>query len=152
MQFRLAAARKRRGVLMYGLLACAMLRASYSVYANEPWSVSVQSPVVGGDRVATVAPMSELTHPGTIMARLWLGFYQTGLRPVMHSSCMMVPTCSRYAIDAVQKHGPFIGVVLTADRLLHEADEQRLYGQMDQHGHGYTPDPVSNNDFWWYQP
>jgi putative membrane protein insertion efficiency factor len=33
-------------------------------------------------------------------------------------SCMFVPTCSQYAIEAIKKHGPIKGIYLSALRIL----------------------------------
>jgi hypothetical protein len=63
----------------------------------------------------------------------------------------MYPTCSQYGIQAMHKHGPLIGIVMTADRLMHEADE-RDFAPARKVGNRYRfIDPVENNDFWWYK-
>lgn len=44
-------------------------------------------------------------------------FYQ--LLPLhSHSACRFYPTCSNYAIDAINIHGPFKGLILTLKRVL----------------------------------
>ena len=63
----------------------------------------------------------------------------------------MDPSCSRYSLLAIQKHGAAIGIVMTADRLLHEADEQKISREVRTAGQAFCLDPVSNNDFWWYE-
>jgi len=48
---------------------------------------------------------------------------------------------------------PFSGttaIVMTADRLLHEADEQSKHLIVIETGKALCLDPVENNDFWWY--
>lgn len=47
---------------------------------------------------------------------LWL--YQHGVSPVNPNRCGFRPSCSAYGSVAVREHGPFWGVLLTADRLL----------------------------------
>jgi hypothetical protein len=37
--------------------------------------------------------------------------------------CPSYPTCSSYALEALREHGPLLGLVLTAGRLVSEADE-----------------------------
>jgi putative membrane protein insertion efficiency factor len=43
--------------------------------------------------------------------------YQLALSPWLGSACRFEPTCSRYAIEAVQRHGPIRGSWLAAKRL-----------------------------------
>ena len=63
----------------------------------------------------------------------------------------MYPTCSQYSVQAIHEHGPLIGIVMTADRLIHEADE-RDYAFTIKVGNRYRyADPLENNDFWWYK-
>ena len=45
-------------------------------------------------------------------------FYQVFLSPLFPSSCRFHPTCSEYAKEAVQCHGPIKGLWLAARRLL----------------------------------
>jgi uncharacterized protein len=79
-----------------------------------------------------------------------LRFYQNVLSVVTVSHCPMIPSCSKYSMDAVRKHGAFVGVAMTADRLYHEGSER--YWTPIVRGNGRTRflDPVENNDFWWY--
>ena len=43
--------------------------------------------------------------------------YQVFLSPIHGPSCRFQPTCSTYAIEALQRHGPFWGVILSVRRL-----------------------------------
>ncbi|MCE1198513.1 MAG: membrane protein insertion efficiency factor YidD [Marinilabiliales bacterium] len=45
-------------------------------------------------------------------------FYRGAISPLTPPSCRHIPTCSRYAIDAVKVHGPLIGFWLATGRLL----------------------------------
>lgn len=46
-------------------------------------------------------------------------FYQKFISPLKgHSSCKYYPTCSQYAIEALQRRGFFIGIALTTWRIL----------------------------------
>ncbi|MBW1925799.1 MAG: membrane protein insertion efficiency factor YidD [Deltaproteobacteria bacterium] len=56
-----------------------------------------------------------------MLSKLILSFlriYRLLLSPVLPMSCRFVPSCSRYAEEAVIRHGPIKGMVLTAKRLL----------------------------------
>ena len=56
------------------------------------------------------------------MKKILLGiirFYQKYLSGAKgYSSCKYYPTCSRYAIEAIEKYGAFKGVLLAAWRIL----------------------------------
>lgn len=45
-------------------------------------------------------------------------FYKACISPMLPPSCRYVPTCSQYAIDAIQIHGPLKGLWLATRRLL----------------------------------
>lgn len=44
--------------------------------------------------------------------------YRFFLSPWLGSACRFTPTCSQYALDALQQHGPAAGSYLAARRLL----------------------------------
>jgi len=44
--------------------------------------------------------------------------YQLFISPLIPPSCRFVPTCSQYAIDAIELHGPWRGMYLAIRRLL----------------------------------
>jgi len=79
-------------------------------------------------------------------------FFQRFISPVDGPRCRMYPTCSGYALQALDRHGPFLGTLLTVDRLLHE-------GSPEEHRHPVTVggrlryyDPLADNDFWLHPP
>lgn len=43
--------------------------------------------------------------------------YQYLLSPWLGNNCRFTPSCSHYAIEAIQTHGPLCGVGLSAKRL-----------------------------------
>lgn len=45
-------------------------------------------------------------------------FYRQYVSPLTPPSCRFTPTCSQYALEALQKHGPFKGLWLTVRRIL----------------------------------
>lgn len=65
-------------------------------------------------------------------------FYQKFISPLLPNSCRFTPTCSHYAVDAIRKHGPFVGLVLAVWRIL----RCNPWG-----GHGY--DPVPEHVYLW---
>ena len=58
--------------------------------------------------------------------------YQIALSPLLPGACRYSPTCSRYAIEAVSRHGALRGSWLAARRLL----RYHPFG-----GFGYDPVP-----------
>jgi hypothetical protein len=44
-------------------------------------------------------------------------FYRRFLSPLFPPACRFEPTCSRYAIEAIETHGPLKGLGLTLRRL-----------------------------------
>lgn len=45
-------------------------------------------------------------------------FYRKFISPLTPPSCRFTPTCSEYAIEAINKHGPFKGTWLAIRRVL----------------------------------
>lgn len=63
-----------------------------------------------------------LRSPGSAPQRVLIGavkFYRLMLSPWLGSSCRFEPTCSAYALTALERHGAATGVYLSARRLLH---------------------------------
>ena len=126
------------------LIAVNMILLSSTVDANDffpPWTFSHQER-------ASISPKEELSLPGVILKNGVI-FFSKYISPVDGDRCNMYPTCAAYSRQAIEKHGFVFGMLLTADRLIHEANETdsaplvRIYDRLR-----YL-DPVSNNDFWW---
>ena len=50
---------------------------------------------------------------------IWLiGLYRKYISPLKPPCCRFTPTCSAYAIEAFQKRGFFVGLILTVWRIL----------------------------------
>ncbi|WND04107.1 membrane protein insertion efficiency factor YidD [Temperatibacter marinus] len=64
--------------------------------------------------------------------------YQLFISPLLGSNCRYEPSCSSYAMEALEKHGGLKGTWLTAKRIL----RCHPWG-----GHGYDPvPPVADGD------
>lgn len=88
-----------------------------------------------------------------------LRFYQQVISQVDGPRSNMYPTGSAYARQVIKKHGVVRGVVLTAERLLHEGNEKKVSPRIRKYGVLRIYDPVEANDWWWqgsdnwvYQP
>jgi hypothetical protein len=78
-------------------------------------------------------------------------FFINYISKVDGDRCQMHPTCSSYSLHVIDMHGFFIGLVMTADRLIHESNEMD-YAPLIRVGNRFRYyDPICNNDFWWYQ-
>lgn len=44
-------------------------------------------------------------------------FYQLAISPYLPAACRYTPTCSHYAVEAIQKHGVWRGTRLAARRI-----------------------------------
>ena len=52
-------------------------------------------------------------------ALIWLiTFYRKRISPLKPPCCRFIPTCSAYAIEAIQKRGVIVGLILTTWRIL----------------------------------
>ncbi|MBP5392199.1 MAG: membrane protein insertion efficiency factor YidD [Bacteroidaceae bacterium] len=49
---------------------------------------------------------------------MFVRIYQRFISPLTPPSCRFTPTCSQYAVEALQKYGPFKGLWLALKRLL----------------------------------
>jgi len=78
-------------------------------------------------------------------------FFREYISPVDGDRCMMYPSCTGYSIEAVRKHGFFVGYIMTIDRLIHENNEMDLAPLRGTGDAARFYDPVENNDFWWYK-
>ena len=48
---------------------------------------------------------------------LFVRFYQVFISPLFPPTCRFTPTCSAYAIEAIQKKGPIRGLWMTIKRI-----------------------------------
>jgi len=68
-----------------------------------------------------------------ILLMIPIRIYQKFISPLLPAACRYTPTCSAYAVQALQKHGPFKGFYLAVKRILscHPWSKK----------HGYDPVP-----------
>jgi putative membrane protein insertion efficiency factor len=110
---------------------------------EEPWPKDPPGPGPGSQ-----TPPTSLS-PGQKAAQGVLRFFQEYISPVDGDRCPCYPTCSQYSVEVVRKHGVWIGLVMTFDRLIHESSEIRQAPLVKVYGTYRYYDPVENNDFWW---
>jgi len=82
--------------------------------------------------------------------RFMVELHRKYISPIDGKNCPMYPSCSRYSLQCFDKHGLFIGWVMTCDRLLRcGRDELRLCPEIIVNDELRCYDPLENNDFWW---
>jgi len=52
------------------------------------------------------------------IALIAVRFYQNAISPWLPPSCRFVPTCSAYAVEAIERYGFLRGTVLAVKRIL----------------------------------
>jgi len=70
------------------------------------------------------------------MLVLLIRVYRLGVSPMIGAHCRYQPTCSAYAIEALERHGLLRGTALAITRLLRCHPVKRLGG-----GEGFDPVP-----------
>ena len=90
--------------------------------------------------------------PGS-MAGTLIHIYQgplNHLSAVKDGGCPMHPNCSSYGLEALAKHGPLMGWIMTCDRLMRcGRDECDLSPEIIVDGRWKTLDTIDQNDRWW---
>lgn len=77
-----------------------------------------------------------LRRAATTVLRAPILAYRYLISPLIGPACRYEPTCSAYALEALERHGPIIGLWLTARRLARCHPIKWLGG-----GEGYDPVP-----------
>ena len=79
-----------------------------------------------------------------------VGLFKRHISPIDGNRCPMYPSCSRYSLNAFNKHGLLMGWVMTCDRLLRcGRDELLTAPRVIVDGGARCYDSVEDNDFWW---
>jgi hypothetical protein len=110
--------------------------------------------ILGSYREALAEPPPPTDETGGFHPALWLvTLYREHISPIDGDRCPSLPTCSFYSFQAFEKHGFFLGWMMTVDRLIHEGQEEtKVSPVVFSEGKWKIFDPVSNNDFWWHSP
>ena len=110
--------------------------------------------ILGSYGQALAEPASPPGETRGFNPALWLvNLYRDHISPIDGDRCPSLPTCSSYSVQAMKKHGLFLGWMMTVDRLIHEGREETNVSPVVYYeGKWKIFDPVQNNDFWWYPP
>ena len=125
-------------VLLLLLLGAALPATATAVAAGMrgPRQPLEGRPAAIASPVATAAARQALLVP--------IRWFQQYVSPMDGPRCQFAPTCSSFGYTAVRDHGPWQGILMTADRLLRcsHLTEARAYPRRPD---GRLADPVANN-------
>ena len=69
-------------------------------------------------RTWTISLFTAVSKAGVGCLKLIVRCYQLGISPFVQPRCRYQPTCSHYAMEALETHGWISGTTLTVKRLL----------------------------------
>ncbi len=133
----------KKGIVFFLFWVC--LSGGWVLAGERRWEEPWPKPPARPESETPPSPLS----PGQKAAQGVLRFFQEYISPVDGDRCPCYPTCSQYSVEAIRRHGVWIGVVMTFDRLIHEPSEIRQAPLVKVYGSYRYYDPVENNDFWW---
>jgi len=95
------------------------------------------------------APEQPEETPSQALMTAPVRFFQIFLSAADGDRCPMTPSCSGYALQAIQRHGAVKGWIMTCDRLLRCGHDELTHSPSVITPRGIRClDPVSNNDLW----
>ncbi|MBP3366318.1 MAG: membrane protein insertion efficiency factor YidD [Treponema sp.] len=62
--------------------------------------------------------VKEVRHLLTASLTFLIRFYQVCISPLFPPCCKYTPSCSCYALESIQKHGPVKGLYIAVKRIL----------------------------------
>jgi len=91
-------------------------------HSSAPFSGAGELCAAGSGAHGTAAKAPSIAARRTVRAARFvllaaIRFYQVVLSPLMPSACKFYPSCSRYAAEAIARHGAKAGLRLAANRL-----------------------------------
>ncbi len=119
---------------------------SGKVAKAEPWSTSDLAPTISDDVDSDAVARDQSGGLGDFAFSL----YSNYVTKIDGPRCEHRPTCSRYTVLAVRRHGYVVGSMLAIDRLLRSSRSSSLRYlpiYKVEEGRTYFYDPVENNDF-----
>ena len=141
------------------MLSATTLRGMAPARSLSPWEPSIAHPRVRdaspalalGAAPASIARQAHTHRPHTptaqspVGAGAWLlfRFYKETFSRMDGNVCGFVPSCSRFGLEATQRHG-LRGVAMTFGRLMRNHAHDDFYRP---HPRGYLRDPVRNYTF-----
>lgn len=88
----------------------------------------------------------EIENSGFFLTRFLFNIYKRFISSQDHMSCVFTPSCSEYAIEAVEKQGFLAGIINTFDRLTRCNGLRPKDYEFDPQAH-LLKDPVRNSSY-----
>ena len=123
-------------------LLAGMVAGAWVFTAAVPSSAGWEPP---GWRMPAASEVREDAGPAALPVRWALDLYRSTVSRVDGDRCPSHPTCTAYARQALSEHGMILGVVLTAGRLIGEADEAAFAPRIHVDGRWKTYAPVEDD-------
>lgn len=108
---------------------------------RAPWE-----PAANNSREELVKNPSFVSLPALALLR----FYQLVISPTKGLYCPMYPSCSHYSVEAIQRYGLLLGLLMTADRLHRCGHDIHQYRVIDTPEGARYADPVHLNTIRYY--
>jgi len=132
-------ARHFAGVLFFWLLLCV------TIPGHGTETKQMRGPKNGLVKTDRALPADA---PPSHLRSVLLGsvrFFQEWISPIDGPRCSFSPTCSHYGYEAINDHGPLLGIVMTADRLMRCSYWTEAGPDYKRLPIGTLHDPVANN-------
>jgi putative component of membrane protein insertase Oxa1/YidC/SpoIIIJ protein YidD len=140
------AGEERRGGRGIGVALALVLVVCGTARSEEPWSGDPQHPVF--EESDTTTPQRVLTaNPFYFAFRVWSEL----LTKIDGRRCAHRPSCSRFAHEAIRRHGIPVGVWMALSRLMRGAQSSSIRGltPVAMAGGVYLIDGIEEYTFWW---
>jgi putative component of membrane protein insertase Oxa1/YidC/SpoIIIJ protein YidD len=108
--------------------------------------------LAGGSACAKPATSIADERPAnTAITAAPIHFFRHYLSRADGNRCPMTPSCSSYALTAIERHGALLGWIMACDRLMRCGRDELTHSPSVITRHGVRcRDTVENNDFWWH--
>ena len=120
----------------------------FSICLSESKGIAWENHKAGSGQNPSAVSVRE-NESGVNIGAWLVSIFRDHISAVDGDRCPSLPSCSSYIVMAFEKHGFFMGWLMTVDRLIHEADEGSISPLVYHNGRIKILDPVENNDFWW---
>ncbi|MGD9308342.1 MAG: membrane protein insertion efficiency factor YidD [Desulfosarcina sp.] len=105
--------------------------------------------LLAGSAWADMPAAQPVADSHTPVAAAPIRLFQKFLSGADGNRCPMTPSCSSYAIQAIQRHGAVKGWIMACDRLMRCGHDEIKLSPAVMTRHGVrSRDPLDNNDFW----
>ena len=110
------------------------------------YAFAEQNSEIAKNKAVPTGSVKEQIHPVLYPIK----FFRKYISPIDGNRCPMYPSCSKYCLEAAQKHGLLMGWIMSCDHLVRcGRDEVKLSPTVLVNDAKLSYDPLSNNDFWW---